>query len=117
MTLPLSPETLRAAYDFLSTTPPFSKWNLPDSDDVAFKVIRDPSLRGYYIFEKNKHRIFVSSATIGHTASLVMLMAHEMIHLHERDVKIDRLDVEHSLAFRKLAAIVCKYHGFDPKLF
>ena len=117
MTLPLTKENLQAAYDFLSTTEPFNKWNLPEGDDVVFSVIRDPKLRGYYIFENKRHRIYVSASTIGHTQNLIGVMAHEMIHLHEQEAGMCRQDVEHSAAFKKLAARVCKIHGFDPKLF
>lgn len=116
MTLPLTPDTLRAAYDFLNTTPPFSKWNLPDGEDVAFKVVRDPSMRGWYRREDRRHTIGISSRTIGHNASLIGVMAHEMIHLHEANVKACGSG-QHSAAFHRWAGQVCKVHGFDPKLF
>jgi len=34
MTLPLTPATLTAAYEFLRTTPPFKGWKLPHADEV-----------------------------------------------------------------------------------
>ena len=33
MTLRLTPDMLAAAYDFLRTTVPFSRWRLPEADD------------------------------------------------------------------------------------
>ena len=41
-------------------------------------------------------------------------MAHEMVH-----AKCDAEGVraEHGAEFKRRAALVCKYHGFDPKTF
>lgn len=117
MTLRLTSETLAAAYDYLATTEPFRKWNLPDSDDVVFRVVKDPTRRGFYRRDGyNRPSISVSSAAIGHSSSLIEVMAHEMIHLHE-DATGMATASEHSAAYRKMAAVVCKIHGFDPKLF
>lgn len=116
MTLPLTVDTLRAAYDFLDTTPPFSRWNLPAGEDVKFKVIKDPALRGRYWRRGDQHHIDVSSNATGHTLSLVAVMAHEMIHVHEEHAKACGRG-EHSAAFKRWAVQVCKLHGFDPKLF
>lgn len=116
MTLPLTPDMLAACYDFLCTTPPFNKWNLPDSEDVVFRVGRDPKLLGWYKLDDGRHVIGISETTIGHTFSLVMVMAHEMLHLHQKDTRIETR-AQHNAAFRKLARVVCRFHGFDPKLF
>jgi hypothetical protein len=43
-------------------------------------------------------------------------MAHEMIHLHQRVTGMEN-SAQHNAAFRKLAAHVCRLHGFDPKAF
>jgi hypothetical protein len=40
-----------------------------------------------------------------------------MVHLHQRDIGTETPGVVHNYAFHKLAARVCKHHGFDPKLF
>jgi hypothetical protein len=45
------------------------------------------------------------------------VMAHEMVHLHQRDVCMETPGAQHNAAFNKLAAKVCRLHGFDPKLF
>lgn len=117
MSLPLNPETLAAAYDFLRTTPPFNGWNLPEGDDLTFKVIKDPALRGSYRRDrKNRHVISISAASIGFTESLVETMSHEMIHLHEALTGLETA-AQHGAAFHKYADQVCKVHGFDRKLF
>jgi hypothetical protein len=45
------------------------------------------------------------------------VMAHEIIHLHQALVGMESPCAEHNAAFNKLAAQVCKTHGFDPKSF
>lgn len=118
--LPLTPETLAAAYDYLKSTPPFSKWNLPESDEVLFKVTRVRGWFGRYRWNGKKHTIEVSSASIGQTQTLLRYMAHEMVHLHLEDIGMESRTGgpnTHNAAFRVLAAHVCKVHGFDPKAF
>ena len=115
MALPLTPEILRAAYDFLATTMPFCRWNMPEGEDVAFKVVRNPKVFADYRWT-GRHTIRVSGTTVGHTETLLRTMAHEMIHLHEQQSGM-ATSSQHTKAFWKLAARVCKYHGFDPKSF
>ena len=114
MTLPLSPEILRAAYDYLNATPPFARWNLPDSDDVSFKVAKDRSHAGWHEVDRKKHLIAISSYHVAHSHTLLVIMAHEMIHLHQVHSGMSQ-GGEHNRAFDKLKFRVAKYHGFDPK--
>jgi SprT-like family len=115
MTLPLTPDTLRALYDFLNETPPFKRWNLPDGEDVEFRVVRDHSRYAYHELDGEKNTITFSSLNIGHTSTLLRVMAHEMVHVYERRSKSGATG--HSRAFLRWGAQVCKYHGFDPKEF
>lgn len=118
MTLPLSRDVLASAYDYLCTTQPFCEWNLPDSEDVRFRVVKSPLLRGWYCLgEDGSHTIAISSRCIGQTDSLMRTMAHEIVHLHQGEVKIDSPGSEHNRAFWKLAEQVCHFHGFDYRLF
>lgn len=118
MTLPLTPDTLKAAYDYLATTPPFSKWNMPDSDDVKFVVARSPTHHGWWDKKRwaKKHLIAISRAKVGHTTTLLATVAHEMLHVHQREAGMETRG-EHNAAFRRLAARVCRFHGFDEKVF
>lgn len=111
MTLRLTPDILRAAYDYLRETRPFCNWNLPEGEDVKFKVVRN-RLYGYSV--DFKQEIAVSTYRVGRTDILMETLAHEMIHLH-----LDRFGVksQHGKAFHKAAAQVCREHGFDPKRF
>ena len=120
MTLPLTPETLAAAYEYLLTTPPYSGWNLPDSEDVKFIVNRKLRKKfAQYQWNGERHTIAMSAASIGHTATLIEALAHETIHLYLEHMGWESRGNEsvHNPAFQKLAAKVCKFHGFDPKAF
>lgn len=115
MTLPLTKTVLRACYDFLNETQPFRKWNLPDGEDVSFRVVRD---RSSYAWLETKRRrvptIAVSSENIGHTFSLLEAMAHEMGHMHQYRTG---MPLTHGAEWQKIKAEICRYHGFDPKKF
>jgi hypothetical protein len=120
MTLPLSQETLAAAYDYLRTTPPFNRWNLPDSEDVKFSVGNAMDCFAHYQWDGTKHTITASTKAIGHTETLLTAIGHEMVHLHlwANGMESKRSGASfHNAAFRKFALQVCKYHGFDPKAF
>ena len=113
----LTAEHLKASYDLLCTTPPFRNWNLPDSDDVVFKTDRSRTMSAWQTFDGERHVICVSTACVSSIDLLNRYMAHELIHVHEANVRIDRNDVEHSAAWRKWAAQVCRAHGYDPAAF
>ena len=119
MTLPLTCETLAAAYDFLLVTPPFNKWNLPPSEEVGFKVSRSRRWFARYRWDGKRHTIEVSSNAIAHSDTLLAKMSHEICHLHLEEMGMDARGSAntHSGAFRRLAEEVCKVHGFDPKAF
>lgn len=119
MTLPLTPEVLAAAYDYLAVTEPFRRWNLPESEEVKFRVIKQPGYFGWYQRDGKAHVISISAAQIAYSSTLLRTMAHEMIHLHLEITGMESRGKEtvHNAAFRRFAARVTKYHGFDPKEF
>ena len=117
VTLPLSPHMLAAVYDFLRECPPFKAWKLPHSDEIAFEVVRDPTLHGYYQRTKQQHRIGVSSAAVGQTNSLIEVLAHEMIHLRQAIAKTETHGAQHNAEFRRIGQLVCRLHGWDSKMF
>jgi hypothetical protein len=110
---------LEACYEFLKTARPFRDWNLPDGEDVKFIVCKMTDTFAQYRWDGKRHTISVSSNAVGHTATLVRVMSHELIHLHLEAVGIESRGTvnTHNRAFRKFAALVCRYHGFDPKAF
>lgn len=116
MTLRLTPEILRGAYDFMRITPPFRGWKLPDGDDVEFYVGRKSThLAEYEPGETAEHRIALHETGVGYTQTMIELLAHEMVHLSLADTK--HAKVEHGAEFKRRARLVCRSHGFDPKRF
>lgn len=112
-----TPDICRAAYDLLIETEPFKKWNLPDSDDITFKVLKDHHRYGYYVHEDGRHIIAISSEMCGLLCTIIATMAHEMIHLHARITCMETPNTIHNAAFKKMATKVAAIHGFDPKAF
>lgn len=120
MSLVITPEILEGMYNYLNTTPPFNKWNLPDGEDVKFLVSRSNKEYGRYQWKDGRHTIKGSKNSIGQTGTLARFMSHEMIHLHLEQTGLESKSGgsnTHNKAFRKSAAQVCKYHGFDLKAF
>lgn len=116
--LHLTPAMLESAYELLRTTPPFRNWKLPHPDDVGFQIIRTEHTRGtFHISDAGRPTISISHKCIGSLHSLVVTVAHEMVHLYEDTVHAARSDVMHSARFKRLTAQVCRHHGFDAKLF
>lgn len=114
--LHLSPDILRATYNFLRETPPFKRWRLPEGDTISFRVTQHRKWAGSCITDPKSPVIMASAFYIGHTDTMVRLVAHEMVHLH-RDRLKSKPTGEHDATFRRLAAQVCRYHGFDPRMF
>jgi hypothetical protein len=122
MAIPLTPKMVAAAYSYLRTTPPFNRWRLPPAEEVRFKVldrIRDPGyvrIWGDHVCHEGKHIIRVSRSLIPWTSSLMELLAHEMIHVHQAESGAKGRP-GHGPGFQRLAARVCSIHGFDPGRF
>ena len=85
---------------------------MPPSDEMRFRVTRSKDDRGYAI---DTCEIGISSHNIGRTESLMEAMAHEMVHVHVHARGHTRS--EHGAEFWRCARLVCRHHGFDPKLF
>ena len=119
MSLPLTPALLRAAYEYLRATPPFRGWGMPTGSAVKFQVLRTKDRHGdhYGFVGQPGHVIRISAGRIGRTHSLMEVMAHEMIHARQQERKTYTANTQHNAEFHKLAAVVCKVHGFEPKLF
>lgn len=120
MSLRLTPGMLQGAYDFMRTTPPFRRWRLPPGEDVEFKIAASRQARGWHTRSDTRdrhHIVGVSRACTAHTYNLVMVVAHEMIHVYQSKRGTDKPNTEHNAEFRRLAKIVCRHHGFDPLMF
>jgi hypothetical protein len=110
----ITPEIVRAAYDYLRTTPPFKRWSLPPADEVEIRIMKHPEARAWCVDNVNPPVISVSETLVGRTQTLIETLAHEMVHiyLNRKGVK-----AHHGSDFKRCAASVCKQHGFDPLIF
>jgi len=113
VSLPLSPEMVEAAYDYLRITPPFRRWKLPAGEEVVFHITGVRSHMASYWYEDKRHNITVSAKMVGHTETLFRAVAHEMAHMRQH-VMGDK-SLAHNANFFRLTARIAKYHGFDPK--
>ena len=113
----LTPTILRATYALLDECRPFCKWNLPDADDIVFKVDHSRKNCGQYTKYKSSHLITLSSRFHGRVGNVVETMAHEMIHLHVWRHPGTSRGVEHNPAWRRYATEVCNELGFDRTMF
>lgn len=118
---------LETAYEYLRSTPPFKNWKLPHADEVEFAVMRhrareadhDRYTRGDgHTIRRGDHIIRVSAHTVKTTNALIEAMAHEMVHAYQEGVvKTGSYVVVHNAEFKRLAARVCKIHGWDTQAF
>ena len=107
----LNGDIMAAAYDYLRSTPPFNRWGLPPSKDVGFRVTRSHREAGVCeVLDSGKIRVGMSSVLHGHSASILVTMGHEMIHVRQF---LRNDPATHGKAFQKMAEQVCEKHGFD----
>jgi SprT-like family len=116
MKLAITPAMLEATYELLRTTPPFKGWKLPPAEEVAFLILRTKRQFADHTCENGGHIIRVSQTRHKTIRTLIETMAHEMVHMRETQLGV-RKDIAHGAEFKKLAKIVCSYHGFDPGTF
>ena len=118
--LHLTPDCLENAYEYLRTTLPFRRMNLPHADNLIFKVMgardRFGHFRGRIKTTNELNEIGVSIRVVHSTDLLMATMAHEMIHLFQHEVgSCSRSD--HNAEFERIAERVCRIHGFDRESF
>jgi len=117
MSLPLTPDVLEAAYNYLRTCPPIRTWKLPEADAVEFHVSAAKDREGDWEVKNGRHSLRISWRTIGQTDSLMQVMAHEMVHMFQHISKSETANVVHNMRFKQLARMVCRVHGWDAKKF
>ena len=92
-------------------------WNLPDSDEISFVVIRAMDRCGMYRRHAGgRHEISISQNGVGYLPTLLAIMAHGNGASASSDHKMEGR-ADHGAVFKHFAARVCAVHGFDPKLF
>lgn len=120
MPIALTAERVAAVYDCLRTFPPFCRWKLPPSDEVIFHVTRHRDRQGHCTVDHNckNPEITVSEYWVGTFETLVSLVAHEMIHLHQFLSGADPgPGTQHDAEFRRIAKRICLLFNWDYKQF
>ena len=113
----ITKDVISHAYELLRHCEPFDKWNLPEPEDVQFKVAKSKSCYGWHnTRSQKKHTIAISKNLLSSIPFLIEIVAHEMIHMHMSHSHITDTS-DHGPAFKAFAAQVCKIHHFDPKAF
>jgi hypothetical protein len=99
--------TVEAAYELLRTTPPFKGWRLPESDDVEFILTPLKDALADHCYDGITHTIRICLIRHTHLSTLLISLAHEMVHI------VDRGKAAHGASFKRRAAAVCRQHGWD----
>ncbi len=58
----------------------------------------------------------MSERMVSHTATMLALLAHEMVHLRDR-LQYGLNGVHHGSRFKRVIGQVSRVHGFDPHWF
>lgn len=113
----ITPYHLEAAYEFMRISEPFAEMKLPHADAVEFRVIKSKRFYGWHMRnEQGTNIIALSSQNVTHTNTIMMFMAHEMIHLAQAE-KNSTTKAMHNKEFYEIARKVCDLHGFDFGVF
>lgn len=115
MSFPLDPRHVAAMYDCLRVLPPFDKYKLPESDAIEFRTPARTDVFGEFL-DGTPPVITISSARHAHTFTIILTVAHEMLHLIQARNKTDNKS-QHNAEFRRLAKRVCSLNGWDYKAF
>lgn len=118
MTLHITPKLIEHAYELLRATQPFKKWKLPPADALGFKVTAQGDRYGHYNDGKPQGHwphIAISTVHVKDLKTLLEVLAHEMVHIRQGQLGRDVAD--HGRVFKRLAAQVCKRHGFSMETF
>lgn len=110
----LTPDVLRAAYELLDETEPFKSWNLPPAEDINFEIVRSKKRLGRCHCDLSPLKIEISTLYHFYLPSVLLTMAHEMVHVHMHQ---QGMGYTHGRAFKALRDQVCAVHGFDPGQF
>jgi hypothetical protein len=109
-------DACEAAYDFLRAISPFKGWALPPGDDIEFHITRFDHVADCSIVptEDGAIRIRISEKCHEHLTTLLMSMAHEMIHVYlVRQGK----PISHNAEFMKIGRRLCRQFGWDAGQF
>jgi hypothetical protein len=111
----LTPESLAAMYELVRVLPPFSKWNLPDAEDVEFHVSGFRNRNGDY--SADPHTIRLSIHSTDHIGKALEVMAHEMLHMAQHLKGSETANTIHNADFRRTWGKIARMYGWDAKAY
>lgn len=116
--LHITPDMVEAAYELLRTTLPFRRWKLPHPDQLTFRVTmhrdRHAHFRAWVAKGETVREIVVSQHCATDLHKLLQDIAHEVIHLRQHMMGWSD---NHGATYKRMAALVCRRHQFDPAEF
>ena len=113
----ITPAIISAAYEYIRSVPPANEWKLPPAEQVEFRVTRDKNNLGQHTTYRwtKEHIIYLSSAGICHTDTLLKVLAHEMVHAAL--AQEGNHSQGHGRAFIAKTLSICASHGWDARAF
>lgn len=117
MSLPITPLRLAAVYEMLRAWPPFCRWSLPASGELKFHVSKSRKNNAQWWIAGDRHHIEASQRNHGHLVTLILSMAHEMIHVRQRVARTETPGVEHNAEFVRIGKRIARRYGWDEGQF
>lgn len=115
MPIKLSSETIAYCWDMIvAASPTLTKWNLPSSEDITFRVTRHKDRFAHHEVIGGVHRICVSSILVRRFETLASTLVHEAIHVHQDLTDQPRAD---NKAFGAFADMLCAELELDRGAF
>ena len=109
----ITPKILESIYLTLAKCEPFTKWDLPPSELCRFEVVDDYTVMATYEYDDSlarPHIFSLSKARCGHLYTLIISMAHEMLHCSRH--KSGKWSL-HDATFKRRKMLVGECLGFD----
>jgi len=114
----LTPKTLESIYCLICQLPPVSKWKMPNTAEINFKVSDKVYIEGEecyatYTFdsEKDIHEIHISREMNVTFEQILTSLLHECIHMR-RYKKSEEWHL-HDVVFKKYAKQICEEYGLE----
>ena len=115
MPIALNAEMLAHCWDMVvASSSTLTKWNLPPSEDMKFKVIKRKDRYAHHEVIGGIHQICVSSVLVRRFDVLCSTLIHEAIHVHQDQTDLPRCD---NKTFHAFADVLCAELELDRGAF
>jgi len=117
MSIALHQSMPESAYKLLSLTRPFHRWKMPPSSALRFVVCKYTPNVGELEFDGSNITLRVSQTRNGQLSSLLITVAHEMLHLRLLKMGLANWEQHDTKAWKRGVNLICSAHGWDSKCF